>query len=183
MKKKVAIVGPESTGKTTLCRQLAEVFHGDWIPEAAREYISACQKPYTKEDVETIARQQIRLEEQMEKSLNQWLFCDTNLLVIKIWMEDVYGNCPDWILQECARRKYDLHLLMVPDLPWEPDPIRENPHRQEYFYELYEYEMKKSGVLWSQIKGSGAGRLEQAVKAIRKHFQIDQEPNVAKPLR
>jgi NadR type nicotinamide-nucleotide adenylyltransferase len=182
MKRKIAIVGPESTGKTTLCRQLAEWFDGEWIPEAAREYISACRKPYTKEDVENIARQQIELEEGMEKSLNPWLFCDTNLLVIKIWMEDVFGNCPDWILQESDKRTYDLQLLMKPDLEWEPDPIRENPDRQEYFYTLYQNELQKSGVLWAEISGTGDARLQLAVGAIQHHFQFEPEAMPEKPL-
>jgi nicotinamide riboside kinase len=182
MKRKIAIVGPESTGKTTLCRQLAEWFDGEWIPEAAREYISTSHKPYTKEDVETIAKLQIELEEGMEKSLKPWLFCDTNLLVIKIWMEDVFGNCPDWILKEWANRTYDLHLLMKPDLEWEPDPIRENPDRQEYFYKLYQNELQNSGVLWCEISGTGEARLQHAIGSIQRHFQFEPEAIPEKPL-
>lgn len=182
MKRKIAIVGPESTGKTTLCHQLAEWFDGEWIPEVAREYISSRIKPYTKEDVETIARLQIELEHGKEKSINPWLFCDTNLLVIKIWMEDVFGKCPDWILQECANRTYDLHLLMKPDLEWEPDPIRENPDRQEYFYKLYQNELQKAGVLWCEISGKGEARLQHAIDAIRNHFQFEPEAVPEKPL-
>jgi nicotinamide riboside kinase len=181
MKRKIAIVGPESTGKTTLCRQLADWFVGEWIPEAAREYISACEKPYTKEDVENIARLQIQLEDGMETSLNPWLFCDTNLLVIKIWMEDVFGNCPDWILKECSKRTYDLHLLLKPDLQWEPDPIRENPDRQEYFYKLYQNELQNSGVLWVEISGTGDARLQLAINTVRNHLLFEPVAIPAKP--
>ena len=182
MKRKIAIVGPESTGKTTLCRQLAEWFDGEWIPEAAREYISSCKQPYTKEDVENIARHQIGLEDEIEKSLNPWLFCDTNLLVIKIWMEDVFETCPEWILKEWKDRRYDLHLLLKPDLLWEADPIRENPDRQEYFYKLYQNELQNSVVLWSEISGSGEARLQQAIRAIQKHVQFEPVAVPEKPL-
>jgi nicotinamide riboside kinase len=112
-----------------------------------------------------------------------WLFCDTNLLVIKIWMEDVFGNCPGWILNELTHRTYDLHLLMKPDFPWEPDPIRENPDRQEYFYTLYQNELQKSGVLWCEISGTGEARLEKAIGAIEKHFYVKTEAITEKPLR
>lgn len=73
-------------------------------PEAAREYISACKQPYTKENMENITGVGFGLEDEMEKSLNPWLFCDTNLLVIKIWMEDVFETCPEWILKEWKDR-------------------------------------------------------------------------------
>jgi nicotinamide riboside kinase len=96
-------------------------------------------------------------------------------------MEDVFGNCPDWILKECSKRTYDLHLLLKPDLQWEPDPIRENPDRQEYFYKLYQNELQNSGVLWVEISGTGDARLQLAIDTVRNHLLFEPVAIPAKP--
>ncbi|MCD4735883.1 MAG: ATP-binding protein, partial [Bacteroidales bacterium] len=93
---RIAITGPESTGKSRLSAQLAEHFNTVWAPEYAREYLQKIQRPYTQEDLLEIAKGQKRMHEKMMKFARNILFCDTEMLVIKIWSEFKYGNChPD----------------------------------------------------------------------------------------
>jgi nicotinamide riboside kinase len=94
------------------------------------------------------------------------VFFDTDLLVIKIWAEDAFGQCPAWILRHLEEQRYDLVLLPGIDLPWEYDPLREHPHRRQYFYELYRNELRKMGAAYVEISGSSAQRFEQARKAV-----------------
>ena len=170
---KVAIVGPESSGKTFLAENLAAHYNCHWVPEYAREYLEKCTQPYTKEDVERIAVGQINAEDiaaaasagHPERS-RRVLLCDTNLLVIKIWMDNKYGSTPAWIEQEIASRKYDLHLLTAPDIPYEFDPLRENPERGEYFFNQYEQLLLALKFPYKII--SGNERVEQAIREIEK---------------
>ena len=102
------------------------------------------------------------------------LFCDTDLLVIKIWAENAFGTCPAWVLEELARPRYALTLLLAPDLPWAPDPLREHPDPAQrwHFYELYRQELVARGWPFVEVSGSPAERLAQAVAAIEAHLPV-----------
>lgn len=172
---KVAIVGPESSGKTFLAEKLAAHYKCMWVPEYAREYLEKHGHHYTKEDVEKIANGQLIAEEATAKRAGEpedrsMLICDTNLLVIKIWMDDKYGSTPSWIEEEIVRRKYHLHLLTAPDIPYEYDPLRENPKRGTYFFKEYEKLLRRLKFPYAII--SGANRTSQAVKAVEKFILL-----------
>lgn len=164
--KKIAIVGPESTGKTYLAAQLASYYNCLWVPEYAREYLTQLNKPYAKEDVEHIARMQMEYEDVLEIESPRMLICDTNLLVIKIWMEHKYGKCPKWIDEEIKKRKYALHLLTSPDIPYEEDPLREHPHLGLYFFEKFESLLQSLKLTYCVISGKYQQRLRKAIEAI-----------------
>lgn len=159
---KIAIVGPESTGKSQLARALAEHFGEPWVPEMARGYLEKIQRPYTKNDVEEIARQQLQEEERLAREAKRFLFCDTTLLVIQIWMEHAYGHCPDWIRKSVEERHYDLYFLCDIDLPWEPDPLREHPMKREYFFEKFLFSLKKMNVRYELVQGYFENRTKLA---------------------
>lgn len=163
---KIAIVGPESTGKTFLAKKLAAHYNCLWVPEYAREYLTKLKTSYTKEDVEKIARGQIKSEDAAAKNSKSLLICDTNLLVIKVWMEHKYGTVPEWVDKEIITRPYRLHLLTAPDVPYEDDPLRENPQMGEYFLEKYEKMLKKFGFTYIVISGNKRLRLNSAINAI-----------------
>lgn len=165
---RIAIVGPECTGKTDLSRFLAQHYQTRWVPECARDYIDRLDRPYEKGDLIEIAKAQMSLEDELAKEANELLICDTNLLIIKIWSEFKYGDCPVEITEEMARRKYDLHLLMYIDIPWVDDPQREHPNKREQLYELYRNELIKDEINFIEIKGSQELRREAAVRAIEK---------------
>ena len=163
---KVAIVGPESSGKTFLAEKLSKHFKCLWVPEYAREYLQNLKSSYTKEDVEKIAKGQIKSEDAAAVKSKSLLVCDTNLLVIKIWMEHKYGTGPKWIEEEISMRKYHLHLLTAPDLPYEDDPLRENPELGAYFFEKYKLLLEELNLTYIVISGNENLRFKSAVKAI-----------------
>jgi NadR type nicotinamide-nucleotide adenylyltransferase len=167
---RIAIVGPESTGKSTLSTQLAAYFSTLWVPEVARQYLDELDRPYTAEDVLEISKKQMALEDELAKKANQVLFCDTNLLITKIWMLHAYKYCHPWIEKEMQRRKYDLCLLTDIDLPWEPDPQREHPHLREYLFNWYKKELEESKVLFVIVSGTKQQRLHNALQAISEAF-------------
>jgi len=163
---KIAVVGPESTGKSTLSEKLAAHFHTTWVREYAREYIDQLPVPYQQEDLEIIAKGQLEAEKRMEGLASRILICDTNLIVIKIWSEFKYGFCPAWIEEEIARSNYDLHLLTYIDIPWEEDPQREHPDKRALLYSMYKKELELLKVNFVEVKGDMNTRLDTAVSAV-----------------
>src|SRR4029079_1000654 len=151
MLKKIVAIGPESTGKSSLCTQLAQHYNTFWCPEYAREYLTVHGMNYTYEDLLRIATGQIELEEKYQSlvgisetgvkttddsrlptaksslTIHPLLFIDTDMYVMKVWCEFVFGNCHQFILDQVAERKYDLYLLCDIDLPWTRDELREYP--------------------------------------------------------
>ena len=160
---KIAITGPESTGKSRLAMELAEYYKTVYVPEFAREYIDRLDRPYTQEDILTIARGQICEEELWIQKADHILFCDTELIVTKIWSEVKYGRFDPWILKKTEENKYDLFLLCDIDLPWEADPQREHPHMREKLFTLYYNELTGRGVPFKVVSGSGKERLMNAI--------------------
>src|ERR1700722_8395653 len=119
---RIAIGGPECTGKSTLAEELAAHYKTCFVPEYAREYIRKLKRSYTIDDIVTISKGQMQLEDELEAKANKILVCDTNLVVTKIWAEFKYKQCPAWIKENLVKRKYDLHLLTDVDMPWVEDP-------------------------------------------------------------
>lgn len=167
-KKRVAIIGPECTGKSELSKFLAEHYQTEWVPEYARAYIDNLRRPYNQSDLLSIAHGQIRLEDEYMRDANTFLFCDTNLYVIKVWSMFKYGNCEKEILEQIATRKYDLYLLTYVDLPWEEDPLREHPTKRDELYNIYLNEMKNQSVPFVEIKGEREQRRAKAIAEIEK---------------
>lgn len=191
--KKIVVIGPESTGKSTLCEQLAQQFEMQWCPEFAREYLIANGKEYGFDDLLTIAKGQVALEEEYSSMVNsQWsmisqniyvnknsqraihhpplLFIDTDMYVMKVWNEYVFGKCHQFILDEIVSRKYDLYLLCNVDLPWVKDELREYPDegpRKELF-SIYKDLLINQQTSWVEISGGYDERLQKAIDAVNK---------------
>lgn len=167
MVKRISITGPESTGKSTLSRALAERLETVWVPEFAREYLESIGRPYQEKDLLQIAKGQLALEDKFMKEANNFLICDTDLLVVKIWSEHKYGRCHPWILEKLNERKYDLFILTYIDIPWEDDPLRENPDLREYFYEKYKQELISRKFNFIEATGNLDKRISVTLKAIQ----------------
>ncbi|MGB1241041.1 MAG: AAA family ATPase [Chitinophagales bacterium] len=163
---KVVLTGPESTGKSTLSKKLATHYQTAYVPEYARSYIAALDRPYNSEDILQIAKGQLKSEDYFSSKANKILFSDTALLVPKIWSEVVYGFCPDWIENELISRHYDLYLLMYPDVDWKPDPQREHPHFRLELFEMYKEVLQKLHTPYIVIEGTYKSRFETAMQAI-----------------
>jgi nicotinamide riboside kinase len=163
---RIAITGPESTGKSALAKELARHYQSCYVREAARRYIAKLKRPYTYEDLGIIARLQLAAEKYYMKKAKAYLFMDTELIVMKIWFINSFGNCPKWILKKLEEITYDLYLLCDIDLPWEPDPQREHPGQREYFYKKYHDEITSRNLPFVVISGTGRQRTQNAIDAI-----------------
>ncbi len=166
--KRILILGPESTGKSTLSEKLAKHFAEPWVPEVAREYLEKLDRPYAFDDLLQIGKQQMQLEDELALQANNYLFCDTDLRVIQVWSQHRYGKVDPWVLEEIARRTYDLILLCATDLPWQADPLREHPdlEMRQQFFEIYKQLSQASGFPWILISGDTAERLSTAIQAV-----------------
>lgn len=174
MLKKVVVIGPESTGKSTLCSELAAHYRTAWVPEYAREYLLKNGTNYTYEDLLIIARGQVGLEEKLsrrsEEINHSLLFIDTDMYVMKVWCEFVFDKCHPYILQQIVERKYDLYLLCNIDLPWVADELREYPdlaNRQKLF-NMYKDILINQHIPWAIISGNYRERLESAINVVNK---------------
>lgn len=195
MIQKIVIIGPESTGKSTLCEELAQHYSMQWCPEFAREYLITHGREYQYEDLLTIAKGQLALEDEYAHLVNsQWslvkdrtwvnpqalistqhsplLFIDTDMYVMKVWCEYVFGKCHTYILDQIVSRKYDLYLLCNTDLPWVKDELREYPDesiRKELFY-IYKDLLINQQVPWVEISGNDDDRLLTAIAAVEEYL-------------
>ena len=183
MFKKVVIIGPESTGKSTLCEQLAAHYKTIWVKEYAREYLIKNGTNYTFDNLLDIAKGQVVNE---ELTVDRWvlagkshnaqpstinrvpIFFDTNMYVMKVWCEFVFEKCHHWILNRIVERKYDLYLLCNTDMPWVKDELREYPDlvTREKLYNHYKDIMVNQNVPWVDISGGYEERLRKAVAAV-----------------
>lgn len=170
--KKIVVIGPESTGKSTLSEMLSRHFKMPYVKEYARAYIERLDRPYRQSDLLEIAEGQLRGEEAALRHGSPVIFCDTDLYVIKVWSEHKYNHCATTILQQIAKRSYDLYLLTSIDMPWQDDPQREHPDpvMRKYFYAQYHDIMLHAGVPWVPVSGNPEQRLQTAIAAIDQHL-------------
>ncbi|AYD49277.1 ATPase [Arachidicoccus soli] len=196
--KKIVVIGPESTGKSSLCEALSKHYQTIWCREYAREYLIENGKDYSYHDLLSIAKGQIALEENcikevreiggakgqnLENSLldnlsdflsSRLLFIDTDMYVMKVWCEYVFNRCHNFILEEIASRKYDLYLLCDTDLPWVADELREYPdeHSRKELFEIYLDILVNQEVPFSIINGQDNMRIANAIKVLEELFII-----------
>ncbi len=163
---RIAITGPESTGKSYISQKLAQYFQVSWVKEYAREYIETLQSPYQEEDLRHIAEGQVK-NEQLLVTQNL-LFCDTELTVIDIWSQEKFGRTHPWIQEQMKKHTYDLYLLMDTDLSWQSDPQRENPDDRERLLSLYIKSFEKRNLNYYLISGFGDRRFNNALIVVKK---------------
>ncbi len=169
--KKIVAIGPESTGKSTLSASLSKHFSAPWCPEYAREFLLQNGKDYTYEDLLSIAKGQVKLEDHILQNYRgnaAYYFIDTDLYVLKVWSEYVFGKCHPFILEQIALRKYDFYLLCNTDLPWVEDELREYPdeERRIELFHIYKDLLAQQHTPWKIIEGNETLRLKNAISAI-----------------
>jgi len=172
MLKKIAILGPESTGKSKLAEELAEYYDTIFVPEYARIFLAGLGHSYKQNDLLQIAKGQQESAKALIPLAKKYLFSDTELIVIKIWSEFKYKNVHPWIWERLKHQDFNFYLLTDIDLPWEDDPLREHPHQRLRIMKLYEKELIKRKLPYIIINGLGKQRTLNAIKAIDDFFEI-----------
>ncbi|ABE75193.1 AAA family ATPase [Psychrobacter cryohalolentis] len=173
---KVAVLGAESTGKTTLCRDLATHFGCPWVPEYMRTYLQAKwddeQLTCTWEDLLPIAQGQILLENKLAKQVSQtsndhhYLFCDTSLFELMVYSNWYYGDCPETLTQAALVHHYDLILLTDVDTPWVADDLRDSPHQRDEISAYFADQLTAYNKPFQSIGGDREVRVQQVIKLL-----------------
>lgn len=167
---KIALFGPESTGKTTLAKQLAEYYETEWVPEFARDYL---QKKWEEnqhicvaDDMLPIAYGQVALENKKLSSAKKYLFSDTNLMVTKVFSEVYYGFCDPFLNEAALEHEYDLFFLTDIDVPWEKDDIRDTPAGRETVFSVFKQTLIDTKKPFITLSGNKENRLAKAIAII-----------------
>jgi HTH-type transcriptional regulator, transcriptional repressor of NAD biosynthesis genes len=169
--KRIVVTGAESTGKTTLAANLALHFNTLWLPEYGREFVDRKGERATLADMHEIAREHLRREDELACSVNRVLICDTDATVTHILSQIYVGSCPAWITRESFERPYDLHLVTMPDIPYEFDPLhREGERMRQTLHEQFIQELERRHHRYVLISGSLEDRVAQATAAIEPLF-------------
>ncbi|MCW8980654.1 ATP-binding protein [Altibacter sp.] len=170
---KIVLFGPESTGKTTLAKQLAAHYNTRWVPEYMRTYLEKKweqqQEKISKDDLLPIAEGQMSCENKAAKEADRLLFCDTNLLEIKVYSEYYYdGFCPPLIKEHAIKNHYEHYFLTYIDTPWVSDNLRDRPHDRSTLFRIFETELQHQGLPYTILRGSNTQRLQSAIELIEK---------------
>ena len=166
--KRICLIGPESTGKTTLAKALASHYKTQWVPEYARTLIES-KGDLLKEDMALVVKGQLALEETIAPLANKLLICDTDPLATTLWSEWLFHECDERITEQARQKKYDLYLLMTPDLEWTPDQARYFPGKSEAFYNACLQKLQAQNRRYAIVTGNGQKRLQSAIQCIEEN--------------
>ncbi len=171
---RIVITGSESTGKTTLARELAAHFGSLWVAEQSRTYAERVKRELTAEDVSPIASEQIAAEdaalaEAIRRNI-KWVFLDTDLVSTVVYARHYYGSCPAWIEAEARARLGSLYLLCDADIDWTPDTVRDRPHSRETLNAEFRTTLAEFGARVCSVRGTGDSRMTAALNCIAKQM-------------
>jgi len=170
---RVVLYGPESTGKTTLAKQLASHYNTQWVPEYMRTFLEKKimdpgEEIVAYKELETIAKGQIESENTLSKTANKLLFCDTNLLELEVYAEHYFKRCPETISTYARKNKYELYILTYIDVPWEVDAFRDRPENRKDMFALFKQKLIDYNLPYIIVKGNEKERLDYAISYINK---------------
>jgi nicotinamide riboside kinase len=160
---RIAITGPESSGKTSLTNALGEALNGTVFPEFARTFLENLKRNYVQPDLDQMCEGHLA---QFDQSENDLQLIDTDFIVLKIWSNVKFGSVSEEIKSAVSSNHFDLHILCTPDIPWEYDPLREHPNQRDELFELYKKELFSSSKLFIIVSGSLEERVKKSCEAI-----------------
>lgn len=163
---KIAITGPESSGKTILSEQLASHFNAELVVEFARDYLIKKGQNYNYKDVLYMAKQQIQLENEAVLKGNNLVICDTDTINFKIWLEFYNFEVPKFILNHIKSKPYHHSLLLYPNTEWIDDGIRKNENDRFLLYNQFERDLIHFQYAYTKINKLNNDRLLQAIDII-----------------
>lgn len=163
--KRIAVTGPESSGKTSLAERLAQEFGLAFVPEYAREYLIQRDGKYDQSDLVQIAEGQVKLWSEAKSA--RGFVADTEMLVMKIWSDFKYGETDPVILSLLQKQHFDHYFLCYPNIPWEEDPLREHPEQREELFEIYLEELKYRKLPFTIVEGDLESRIEICLREVK----------------
>lgn len=167
---KLALVGPECSGKSTLAKALAEHWGEPFVDEYSRKYLDQLGRNYNQDDLLEIAKGQLEREYTVAEKANHFLICDTNTLVVKIWAEVRFGRAQNWIERQFLEKPYQLYILCGhKGIDWEYDDLRENPDDRPDLYDLYRKALVKAGKRFIEVEGTTEERIERINKSLKRN--------------
>ncbi len=167
MVKRIAVLGPESTGKSVLSKQLSERFNTVFVKEYSRDYFLNREYSYNIHDLEKIALQQLNNEQNLYTKANNIIICDTEFITLKVWSDVVFGKTPTAITNLITSHMYDLYLLCNLDVEWEPDPLRNNSHNRQEIYNRFVSELEHHNLNYRIVSGTNDDRVKNAVTFVQ----------------
>ena len=173
--KRIVIYGPESTGKTTLANDLANHYETKCVPEYAREYLQKKWDLYKGKcnlnDLINIALGQINLENKMISKSKKFIFCDTNILVTKVWSETHFNGYSSPEIKNIFKSvKYDYYFLTNIDIPWVKDDLRDRPDNRDEMFSYFKKQLEINKIKHSVVSGDKKERLKRAILILDKIF-------------
>lgn len=165
---KIAITGPESSGKTSLAEKLSKHLGFELVPDYSRIYFEKIPINNNEDSILEIARNQIKLERELSAE-NKSILCDTDLINIKIWLSYYDYKLPDFIDQHIQQKPYNFSLLLYPNVLWVNDGLRSNEFNRLELFNRFESELRHYGIPYFVINELGEERNEQAIEAVE-HF-------------
>lgn len=168
--KRIVLIGPESTGKSTLTRQLAEHFHTNYVEEYGRDYFVRKGGIHELRDLSHIAAGHLQAEEEAAAHCNGLLICDTDIVATKVWSEIYFGYAPQWLVRQAEQHVADLYLLTDIDIPWQDDGTREFPHARQQHFQRFRAELERRRLPYILLRGKGAERLQNAIDALQTYL-------------
>lgn len=160
---RIAVTGPESSGKSTLCQALSEYYKVEFITEFARGFLEDRNGIYVQSDLDEIGKGQLNLIQSSKENL---IISDTDFSVLEVWSQYKYGETSKLIHDLVSRKVFDLHILCSPDIPWEEDPLRENPHNRDELFKMYLTSLKQHNKNFIVVSGTYSERIEKSLKSI-----------------
>ena len=160
----ISVAGGTASGKTTLATELSQELGVHSCPEYARTFLHSTNGVYSYSDLDTIASGQV----QLWKTATQPIICDTEMTVIKIWSDVKFGKVSPLVMNLYHEQVFDHYFLCAPDIPWEPDPLREDPDQRDWLLQLYEKELIALRRRFTVLTGSKKDRLKKSRDVLEK---------------
>lgn len=170
---KICLFGPESTGKTTLARRLADHFETVWVPEFARDFLLKNGNVFTPAEVRPLADGQLFIQKAAILQAKRVVFLDTDLVTNALYSQYCFGEIPVWLDEMARDNRPDFHFLLDTDLPWKADELRTHGEDRSAQMALWRWGLDHFDCRFELISGDHEMRFSKAVAWVNSLLKMD----------